>query len=475
MKDIKIDLIMLFVFFTLLAVSACQKEVNEITEPPPEEVLDPDSAVVSLIRQTTLLDGSGDNILDGSSCIKIVLPVTVEIKGIEIILDSEEDFEIIEEIFDEFENDIDELSFLFPISIVLADHTELRIENEDELEDIIKDCVENGDDDDIECIDFKYPFSVSVFNTNNQVADVITFENDKQLHDFLEALEKEDLVAINFPITLILSDSTEIVVNSNDALEDVIEDAIDDCDEDDDNDHNDDDADDTELRKVLIDGKWVITQFFDGADETSLFENFTFKFNENGTVVVWNDSKELVGEWESDGDDGTLELELDFDDDSPFDELNEDWDLIEFDGSIIRLKHKDDNDDVVDLLTFERPSNDGGGDDSPSLSEVIIQGEWEVAKYLDSGENETSDFNDFVLVFKENGTIVVTKGDDTIEGTWSVKTDDGVKKFVLNFENVPFNEFNDDWDIVSVTETRVEVRDVSGGDNSVDTLVLERK
>ena len=63
---------------------------------------------------------------------------------------------------------------------------------------------------------------------------------------------------------------------------------------------------------------------------------------------------------------------------------------------------------------------------------------------------------------------------DVLSGTWSVSTDNEVEKLVLDFgENVPFNELSDDWDIVGVKETRVELKN-EHGDESTDKLVLER-
>lgn len=333
----------------------------EIIEPANEQTLRSDDQVVALMRNTVQNDGSADNILDKSSCTNIVLPVTVVVSGIQITINSEDDLEIIEKMFDEFDDDDDELSFLFPITVTLPDHSELVINDEDQLEDLIEDCVENGDDDDIECVDFEYPFSVSVFNTNSQVAEVITFGNDKELYRFLENLEEEDVVEINYPVTLILSDGTRVTANNNNQLEEIIEDAADDCDEDDDNDYNDDDVDDSGLVAVITDGQWIISYFFDGQDETAIFSGYTFTFNEDGTATATNGTVEVQGTWESDGDSGKLELELDFGNQSPFNEIDEDWTLIEFDTTIIRLSDDDDdeNDDDDDddggtLLTFEK-------------------------------------------------------------------------------------------------------------------------
>ena len=46
----------------------------------------------------------------------------------------------------------------------------LQINSLDELEDYADDCNdENEDDDDIECMDFVYPITASVFNSNNEL------------------------------------------------------------------------------------------------------------------------------------------------------------------------------------------------------------------------------------------------------------------------------------------------------------------
>ena len=47
-------------------------------------------------------------------------------------------------------------------------------------------------------------------------------------------------------------------------------------------------------------------------------------------------------------------------------------------------------------------------------------------------------------------------------------------ELTLNFTGVPFDEFNDDWDIVSVLPTRIELRDVSGGGGGTDILIFEK-
>ncbi len=51
----------------------------------------------------------------------------------------------------------------------------------------------------------------------------------------------------------------------------------------------------------------------------------------------------------------------------------------------------------------------------------------------------------------------------------------GGNELLLNFNGVPFDEFNDEWDVLMVSETRVELQDVSGGGGGTDILVFEKQ
>ena len=461
---------------SLFCFSGCQKEVTEIIDPPAGDAFTPVSPVADLVLRTSLKDGSDDNIIDGSSCSSLVLPITVVVNGLEITLDSKEDFYTVEHIIDKFDDDDDLINIFFPVTVILADHSELILKGEDDLEDLIDLCTEGGNDDDIECVDFKFPFSISIYDSENQLSDVITIDDDKELYKFIHELDDSDFASFNFPITVVVSGGDEMVIKDNDELEDILKNAIDACDEDDDNDYNDDDVDDTDLVKVIIDGDWVISYFFDDNDETADFAGYVFTFFENGTAKAKKGELIIVGEWDSNGDDGELELELDFGENAPLDELQDDWGIIEFDGSIIKLKDKSGEHESENYLTFERPTGDEGGDEALAIADVIVDGLWIVANYNDSGEEETTLFNGVDLDFSSDGTVSATKGDDVLSGKWSTMTDDGVDKLVLDFgEHAPFNEFNDDWNIIEVKETRVELKDISGEDGSVDKLVLEKK
>lgn len=346
--------VMLFFVVFLFVLTGCQEESEEITWPPPDEVIAPNSQVKKLIQRIAFHDGSSDNILDYSNCSSVVLPVSVVVNGQQITINSEDDLKTVERIFDEMENDEDTLSIIFPITVILKDHDQLIINNQEELEEIIDQCTESGDDDDIECIDFKYSLTFSVYDSDNQLSEVITIEDDQQLFEFFKDLDSDLLVGFKFPITIVLSNGEEIAINDNDQLEDIVENAIDDCDEDDDNDYNDDDIDDSGLNAVLIVGEWKISSFIEETDKTSEFASIRFTFNADGSALADDGESITGGIWESYGDNGILELELDFGEEIPFEDIMKEWELTDYNNSVIKLKHTSEENELLSILVFEK-------------------------------------------------------------------------------------------------------------------------
>lgn len=122
------------------------------------------------------------------------------------------------------------------------------------------------------------------------------------------------------------------------------------------------------------------------------------------------------------------------------------------------------------------------------IQDYAIEGLWQVTSYIDSGENETSDYNGYIFDFTENGVLTATNSNNTLTGTWSVtsndsdssdddSSDDNDIDFNIFF-NVPessvFDDLSDDWDITNTSSTQISLFDVSGGDGSTDLLVFGR-
>ena len=102
-------------------------------------------------------------------------------------------------------------------------------------------------------------------------------------------------------------------------------------------------------------GNWKITFFQDsGNDETSHFSGYEFIFNSDGSVTASNGNNSVSGTWTTGTDDSQSKLILNFGSTAPFDELNEDWHVLEETSTMIRCEHISGGNGGTDYLTFEK-------------------------------------------------------------------------------------------------------------------------
>ena len=111
-----------------------------------------------------------------------------------------------------------------------------------------------------------------------------------------------------------------------------------------------------------------------------------------------------------------------------------------------------------------------------NIKTTLPQGEWEVSKLIDGQSDHTSDFESFVFTFKEDGTVRAQNDLFTENGTWAYdNSSSSNEELILQFsEQTPFDQINDDWDIVSVTNSTIELSDVSGGNGDIELLTFTK-
>lgn len=403
-------------FFALLMFTSCQDEVTEITEPNEAEALVADSNLTAMVSAASKMDGSRDNIIDKANCLAIKLPVVVIVNDLEIRVDSEEDFKTIEAIFDEFEEDDDRLDIIFPITIINENHDEITINNAEELRVLVEKCRgENEEDDDIECIDFKYPISFTVYNPNFQVIDVIPVENDRELHRFIKrVIEAEVLASLNFPVTMVLADGSEVTVQNNIQLERVIAEAKDACDEDDDNDYNDDDFTKERLDEYLKRCPWLVNEFKrDAVALTDRYFDYAINFKEDDVVVMRaRNGDVLTGTWSTRVSDRGALIKMEFDNLADF---TLEWFVYEIEEGRIKIYQEGGNRillkrncDIVIEHTKERVEN--------FLKECL----WRVARLNVDGADNEKDYIGTPLKFYENNVVKIRINGELVEGTYEV-------------------------------------------------------
>lgn len=116
-------------------------------------------------------------------------------------------------------------------------------------------------------------------------------------------------------------------------------------------------------------------------------------------------------------------------------------------------------------------------DNSISNSKVLNyleEGTWKITLFSDSGNDELYHFSGFSFTFN-NGNITAVKNSTSITGSYTEGNDDNKTKLIINFgSNVPFDELNDDWNIIESTTNKIRLEDISGGNGGTDLLTFEK-
>lgn len=138
--------------------------------------------------------------------------------------------------------------------------------------------------------------------------------------------------------------------------------------------------------------------------------------------------------------------------------------------------------------------DDSNNDDQMTAQEIeeantiANSGAWIITNYNDEGQDETSDYNGYTFTFDDAGVLRATNGTTTLTGTWSVTEDssnssddddddDDDIDFNIFFpvsDDHDFDDLSDDWDIVSIDATTINLIDVSGGNGGTDRLTFKK-
>lgn len=408
--------LLLVPFFALLLFTSCQDELIDITEPTQEEALLATSELTSMVSSTAKMDGSVDNIIDKTSCLSIKLPLKVVVNGIEIIVDSKEDYKIIEAIFNKYDGDKDLLDIIFPIKIISSDHSEIDINSRMDFENLVKKCQgENEVDDDIECIDFQYPISFSVYNTNFQVANVVKIENDRELHYFMNRVKNAEVKAkLNFPVTMELADGLEIVVNNHSELENTLRKAKNACNEDDNNDFHDDDFTKERLDNLLKICPWVVYEFQrNSANLDDTYREYIVTFKEDNVVMVRKRNGDiLTGKWTTRTTINGALIKLEFD---TLVDFTLEWFVYDLEPGRIKLYQVGGNKiiltkncDLVVDISKERIEN--------YLQECY----WRIARLSINGIDNDKDYIGTAFKFLPNNVVKIRANGELVAGTYEV-------------------------------------------------------
>jgi hypothetical protein len=462
---------LVFYFGLLLAMvgfNACQDEFEEINSGDNQETISANSATANLVRSASAKDAAVDDLVDNSSCFAIKFPYTVEVNGLEIIVDSFQDLRFLRELVKQYDDDDfdDLINIVFPITITYPDFSELTIANLAELRQLASECTATPDDSRIRCIAFVYPIKLFTFDINNQQTGSLEVGSDRQLRRFFSDLEDDTLVSIEFPIVLKKRDGTEIMVTTNEELAAAIESAkglctYDDDDDDDDDDFYDDDfyEDDDDCKDctsnqlneaLLTCSFWYINELeLNDVDDLEFqYTGYSFAFKEDGQVSVLFEGNEFSGTWAATGSASTLAMVINIPD---LPELSTTWRVeeIDFDNGYkeIDLEFGEGND-----LAFK----------SSCGAEPIACNPEDVVDYLQNCNWKISDMNgdffeDLRIDFSNFNMHVYANGDvETVvdEGNWDLAGN----IMVWNSLSATLANYIGEWAIIDCGPDRIKIQ-----------------
>jgi hypothetical protein len=337
----------ILISFMLISIIGCQKEEETIIQDD-TQTFTSSSALSGLLLRTSQFPTAFDNVLDSSSCFSVQLPVTVIVNNQQIVVSNQLDYQLVQNAINQFSNDDDIVNFVYPITIVYQNFQTQILQNSNDLDDVLDECDEDDGFDEIDCININYPIVLNIYDSNNQVANTITITSNSMLFNFLSNTNSSTLLAVVFPISVTNSNGQNVVINNNAELENFIEDSISDCDDDSNGGSNN-----TTLTQIFTSGTWYISYFFDDVDETNYFNGYNFTFNSNGSSLAVKNSNTINGTWNIYNDSGTEKIVLSFDG-SLLDEIEDDWRIIEYTPTLIKLKHVSGGNGGIDYLTFTK-------------------------------------------------------------------------------------------------------------------------
>jgi hypothetical protein len=135
------------------------------------------------------------------------------------------------------------------------------------------------------------------------------------------------------------------------------------------------------------------------------------------------------------------------------------------------------------LLSLTSCSNgDPAIDNSQTgVQNTVQSGTWHITSFVDSGKDETNHFSGYSFTFGNNDVLTSTNGSSTFTGVWNISdsnsNDDSINDLHFNIQFNLTNDFeslNEDWSIISRTNTRIELIHISGGNGGTDYLTFEK-
>ncbi|WP_418604301.1 hypothetical protein [Hwangdonia sp.] len=333
LKFITAILLLSFIGFT-----SCQDQDDHLNEENPNANA-ANSQTAKQLKQSSMHNGSFDDLLDGVSCSSILLPVTATVNGTEVHVVNESDYETVIDILSEYNNDEDEVILHFPLSVKLSNYTEVEITNQIEYDALISACnqAEGTTNEAINCLGINFPITVFSYNLNFVQTGSVVIESEKALYTYMTNFGNDEYFAVNYPITATLNSDTLVTITSDLELQSKISDCLATEDEEEQAEENA-----KTLENILVEGAFKVESFIDSSvEKADDYANYTIEFAGNLTCTAQNKVDATANAVQ-----GTYNVaskievfvNLTFSGNASFELLNNNWEVTSFSQSSISLQ-----------------------------------------------------------------------------------------------------------------------------------------
>jgi hypothetical protein len=166
--------------------------------------------------------------IDSVPCFTIQLPVEVVANGQHLTVAQESDISLAEDIFNASGSDDDSLEYVYPITVVYPDYTEVVITGQAQFNQLAASCGQDAEFVNNGCVAINYPVTVYTYNSSFQVENTYTVENSRELYVILQGVGANEYYSLDYPVS-ITGNGQVITVNNNAALLLVLHNAFEAC------------------------------------------------------------------------------------------------------------------------------------------------------------------------------------------------------------------------------------------------------
>jgi hypothetical protein len=332
--------------FLLVVFSACQSEINEEIHTT-TETISKASPLTGLVQRVVMQKTTYDDVIDYSNYCMVKFPYYVTVNNVTIELYTESDYLKVQANIDAHANDNDVVAIHFPVTMLFYNYAEKLVENQSDYNDLLE--YWNAKPDllsKINCLNIQFPITINSYDSANQIANTTSIADEKMFYTFINNLSETKFIAINYPILIVKSNGEQVNVTTNSQFENLIEEALDTCAE---------NSNPTfDFMDILTNSAWKITYFYSEDEKTESYAGYVFVFKNDNTVTATKAGIMLNGIWYTKNENGVRTFKVDFNYDS-LEELDEDWELFEFDTTKMRFRETSNYGDIEnDYLYFTK-------------------------------------------------------------------------------------------------------------------------